>query len=298
MGKTNPAIAFIANEIRFCKCGCGRQVKFNLRYTQKCSGHLDGFPDYISGHNPPWNKGLTKETDTRVEKIAIHLSVTKKGKVSIWNKGLTKLNDNRIARYSSILKGKKRSALTRQKISVWHKGKRLSQKTIEKIIASRLGYRHSIETRKKISLGNKGRKTSPESRRKMSLKKSHFWEGLSSEEKSTRIKRMMLSANRKPNKVEQLLNSILQENFPNEWKYVGNGNLIIGGKCPDFTNINGHKLLIELFGTFWHRNETGQDRIELFRTYGFETLIIWQNELCNPVLIKEKIEKWQEHIQS
>lgn len=53
---------------------------------------------------------------------------------------------------------------------------------------------------------------------------------------------------RKPNEYGKILDAILQEIFPNEWKYVGDGQLIINGKNPDWVNINGKKQLIELWG--------------------------------------------------
>lgn len=90
-----------------------------------------------------------------------------------------------------------------------------------------------------------------------------------------------------PNKPEQKLNLILQSLFPNEWKFVGDGSFILGGKNPDFMNVNGQKKLIEMYGDYWHKKYTtrSQDyyipekRIELFKQFGFDTLIIWESEL-------------------
>jgi len=85
----------------------------------------------------------------------------------------------------------------------------------------------------------------------------------------------------KPNKPERKLNRILQKMFPNEYRYVGDFQFFLGGKNPDFMNINGQKKLIEVFGDYWHRNDNPEDRINHFKKYGFSTLVIWQRELEN-----------------
>jgi very-short-patch-repair endonuclease len=92
----------------------------------------------------------------------------------------------------------------------------------------------------------------------------------------------------KPTKPEIFLTNLLQEILPNEYRYVGDGQFVLAGKCPDFMNINGQKKLIELFGDYWHRGQNPQDRIDIFKEHGFDTLIIWQSELEDNNL-KERI---------
>jgi hypothetical protein len=79
------------------------------------------------------------------------------------------------------------------------------------------------------------------------------------------------------------------------FKYVGNWEFILGGKCPDFLSTNGKKLLIELFGNYWHTvkgRETVEERVIRFRKYGFETPILWEKEMDNERLIVEKIQRF------
>jgi len=92
-----------------------------------------------------------------------------------------------------------------------------------------------------------------------------------------------------PNKTEKFLEELLQELLPNEWKYVGDGQFLLGGKCPDFVNINGQKKIIELFGEHVHKPEEEQERINLFAQYGFQSLVIWYSELKNHVLLEKKL---------
>lgn len=98
----------------------------------------------------------------------------------------------------------------------------------------------------------------------------------------------MKARNCSPNKPEQKLIAIIEaERLP--FKYVGGGEFILGGKCPDFLNIDGKKQLIELFGTYWHGILDIGNRIEYFRQYGFSTLIIWEDEVKNEIRIIKKI---------
>ena len=71
-------------------------------------------------------------------------------------------------------------------------------------------------------------------------------------------------------------------------------------KNPDFINKNKDKI-IEAFGSYWHTKkarvyeETEAGRIEYFKKYGFDTLIIWENELKNLDKVLEKIKNFDEN---
>lgn len=110
------------------------------------------------------------------------------------------------------------------------------------------------------------------------------------------VKKWAKAKNIKPNKSEIELLNILNRLFPNEYKYCGDFNIIIGGKCPDFINCNGKKKLIELYGDYWHKdekNDDGKSRIDYFKQYGYDTLIIWEHELEDKTLI-DKLEGFHE----
>ena len=91
----------------------------------------------------------------------------------------------------------------------------------------------------------------------------------------------------RPTKPEKRLKKLLNRLFPGEYKYVGNGSLLVGFKNPDFVNVNGRKKIIEMFGDYWHSKEkTGRtnkqeenQRIKHFAKYGYETLVVWENQL-------------------
>jgi len=91
------------------------------------------------------------------------------------------------------------------------------------------------------------------------------------------------------NKLEKKLERMLNQFFPESWKFVGDGQVWIGHRCPDFINVNGRKQLIELFGNHWHQTEDEDRRVKHFAKYGFDTLVIWENELSDRESLIEKI---------
>jgi len=110
--------------------------------------------------------------------------------------------------------------------------------------------------------------------------------------KNPEIRKRMLSCDC-PNKSEKYLRDLLDEMYPNEWMFVGDGKIKIDNKYPDFININGKKLIIELYGDYWHKNDDPLDRIKTFKPYGYNTLVIWESELKNDLdNIKNKIKEF------
>lgn len=78
-----------------------------------------------------------------------------------------------------------------------------------------------------------------------------------------------------------------------DWIFVGNRKLKIGRLFPDFVNIKNGKLLIELYGDWWHRGQNPQERINLFKQLGYSCLVIWAHELKAPDQVLLKIINYQ-----
>lgn len=99
----------------------------------------------------------------------------------------------------------------------------------------------------------------------------------------------------KPNQVERKLAHLLQRYFPNEWEYTGDGKVVLHGLIPDFTNKNGRKAVIELFGDYWHTKrirswkDTELGKIMAYKALGFECLVIWEKELKDEERVVSKI---------
>lgn len=85
----------------------------------------------------------------------------------------------------------------------------------------------------------------------------------------------------RPNKLEKKLQRLLADLFPNEYRYTGSGEVWIGKRNPDFTNVNGKKAVIELWGDYWHAGKDPEELIQYYRKYGFSCLVIWERELVD-----------------
>ena len=163
------------------------------------------------------------------------------------------------------------------------------------------------EKRALMTDGNRRRAEDPITRKKISETVKSIWHDQDgpyrTEEKMNKLSNSMLklwkdpeyvskikkSRLLKPNKAERKLLGILNDLFPNEWKFVGDFSFMIDGKNPDFLNVNGQKKLIELFGDYWHQGDNPQDRIDIFKPFGFDTLVVWESELGDFKLLRKRL---------
>lgn len=187
--------------------------------------------------NHAWNKGLTKETDSRIAKASV-----KTAKALL---GRTKENDLSIAKRAEKMRGRSKE--------------------------NDKGY--AASSRKQT-----GRVNSEGSKRM-----KQFWQN------PAYVSKQMRARGVSPNKAEIFLDEFFQDILLNEYKFVGDGQFILAGKCPDFININGQKKIIELFGEHVHQPREEQQRIDLFAQYGYQTLIVWYRELKDVDKLKTKI---------
>lgn len=134
------------------------------------------------------------------------------------------------------------------------------------------------------SLKEKPRLWSIEAKAKIKATKKRQWQD------SAFAHMMMRSWRRHPNKAELKLEGIIDQVCP-DFRYNGcvEQGVVIGGRIPDFVNVNGKKKVIELFGTYWHRGQHIEDRIEEYAKFGFGCLVIWENELHNPEKVAAKV---------
>jgi len=105
-------------------------------------------------------------------------------------------------------------------------------------------------------------------------------------------KMMQKAYHRKPNKPEKFLTNLLNQLFPNEYKYVGDFQFFLGGKNPDFLNVDHQRKLIELYGTYWHKNDDPQKRIDFFKQYDYDTCVIWESELKSQNTLISKLQEF------
>ncbi|HUS49169.1 MAG TPA: hypothetical protein VMZ91_03340 [Candidatus Paceibacterota bacterium] len=170
-------------------------------------------------------------------------------------------------------------------------GKKRSKETKEKISKSLIGHKYPKERNEKISkslIGNKrslGFKQSKESNQKRREK-------LKGRILTNDHLRKILKRNEKSSLEIRFERIIIKLNLP--YKFVGNGDMIIGKKVPDFINTNGEKIAIEVFCKRHKEkfrgglNEWKEERENIFNELGWKLLFFDETEL-NKKTVTEKM---------
>jgi len=115
------------------------------------------------------------------------------------------------------------------------------------------------------------------------------WIEKNPEKFNTIIQKALHARIKRPNKSEQEVLDFLNREFPNEWKYVGDGSLMFGRFNPDFINIDKN-ILLEFYG-YTHINEGDRRdrRLETFLKHGYRTIEIWYFEMKDKVVLRDRI---------
>lgn len=213
-----------------------------------------------------------------------NLSLAKKGKpnpkISEFAKKRAKRVDFHLRKY---FYKKSHIPITKGKTLEEVYGKKESEKILEKMSNAMIN-----QWLKKDSYWN-----SLEYKKRKSLFFKNLWKN--EEYRNKTIKATLEALQKRPLKTEKLLNQILQNNFPNEWKYTGDGSFLIGYKNPDFININGKKICIEIFNPFFKIRDFGsvenyeKQRSEHFAKYGWKTIFISVPEKLDEKDVLQKI---------
>jgi G:T-mismatch repair DNA endonuclease (very short patch repair protein) len=246
------------------------------------------------------HKKQSKETKEKMSKIRKRMY--KEKAIKPYWLGKKQSEETKIKR--KIYIGHLHSRESKKKISEANKGKNCSEKTKRILSERNNGKKQSEETKIKISLFRKGKKHSDETKRKISLANSKIakekWKNKDFREKQLEV--MFKGLNIKPNKPEQFLIELLEKNnlpFP----YVGNGQITVGGKCPDFI-CNPSKKVVLLHGYYWHYlrpkklnplltiEQVEENDKKHYKKYFFDCLIIWDYELKNPNKVVNKIQSF------
>ncbi len=233
----------------------------------------------------PWNIGLTKETNMKIKETSEKVNYKDIFRqIGLRNKGKSYPSPFKLPeeiRYCFVCNQKFKIKITsKQKfcsrncyynnLKISQLGHVVSEKTKIKQSISKLNYFNTDpEAKLKIKLHFIKIGNDPKIKKQRSKLLKRRWK---------EDKNYINSFHKKPNKLEINLGLFLQTHFPNEWEYIGDGKFVIGGKLPDYININKKKI-IELYGDYWHRNDNPQDRINLFKQYGYTTLVIWEHEM-------------------
>jgi very-short-patch-repair endonuclease len=250
----------------FCRCGCGEEVN---------TGKI-----FVHGHN---GFNLTKEQEMRRREC---ISKAKKGKPCTENRkqklikyyeipenrnkirlkilDLYKENPDRFDNFATVhemlrkgilqsgSKGKKwTNENSRKKISVASKTRWQNQDYAKKMVNN-----------SRLYWGN------PENIKKASIASKKNWENIEYVKK--------VRARKTPSGLEIKFIDLINEN---NWNliYIGDFQLNIGRKFPDFWD--GDKKLVELFGYYHNDEEEAQQKIEHYKKFGYDCLVVWASDL-------------------
>jgi len=165
------------------------------------------------------------------------------------------------------------------------KANSLASSKAQKDYLKSLTLEQEIERGLKIAKGHANatpskKKASIENNREAQLRR---WSEASQEQRDTWISKS-LKGNKGMTEPERLLKYYLETKLPSEWAYNGQYQLsvVIGGKVPDFVNIRGIKAVIEVMGYYWHPEEHEKARINHYKTFGYECIVIWEYDTYIP----------------
>jgi len=126
---------------------------------------------------------------------------------------------------------------------------------------------------------------------KLSIAKKEEW---SKRDRETWFKNTNFGKINKPTSIEKKLIEFFSENnLP--YKYVGDMSFWIGKCNPDFVNINGEKIAVEVYEDYWKKRNFGsteryiEKRKSQIKEYGWDTLFIHFSELENQKELLQKI---------
>lgn len=171
-----------------------------------------------------------------------------------------------------------------QRMDTPNKGIPHTEETKLKCRLASLGKTHTVsdEARKKIGESHRGKPRPPHIQRML----AEYNRARMADPRH--IEKMRLGRRAKPTSLEKLF-MVLCKTYHLPFRYVGNGEVWIARKNPDFININGKKQVVEILGNYWHGKEETQKRIEHYARYGFECITIWEDDLKNTNLILTKL---------
>lgn len=244
-------------------------------------------PKHKKGEGPMVGKSHTEETKDKIRMAHLGTKLTDEQKEEQARKRL--LGPKRIV-----------TEETREKLRSAHKGRDLSHtrtpEANERRSRALKGRVFTTEHKNRIGEATRGRIVSENTKRLISVKSKQNWQN------PDYVKKQMRSRKALPSKLEVMFTKLLEDLFPGDWKYVGDGEVILGGLCPDWINVNGKKDIIELFGDYWHseqirgrtKTEEEKRRVDTYAGYGYRTLIIWEHELNDGACLIAKIKHFNE----
>lgn len=253
--------------VRFCECGCGELIKSWRRFALGHNSRVEP--------TKPWEgKKQSREF------------VERRIRAQVYCRFMTTLPMVRVCECGC-------GEYVRLPKRFVH-GHHMRSDEVRERIGSKLRekYRDEKYRRRMSELSKKiqNRPDVKEKRREILLK---LWRDREYREKQ--IRAILRGSMKRPTEPERKLMKIIEE-FGLNYKYVGNGEVVIGWCNPDFINVNGLKTVIEVYGCYFHKcpecfggdgDKRHWARVGNYKKYGYKTLVFWEHEINN--LSKDEI---------
>ena len=216
-----------------------------------------------------------------------HCSEEKKNKIS------KRLKEIKTGKTFIDLYGIEKANEIKKKISAAKKGVPQTEESKAKHIKGRIEHPMSEKSREKLRqrmLSNKfalGHKCSDNTLELMSILSKKRWENIEYREKQTQL--ILEALMIKPTSIENTFFNIICAKYKLPFKYCGDGSFLIGNKNPDGIINDGRQICVEINGSYWHKPEDEQERINYFAKYGWKCIVIWDYELKNVVEVVNKV---------
>jgi len=188
----------------------------------------------------------------------------------------------------------------RQMMSDKHKGKTISKEVRKKMSESRKKIVFDKKRKNQLDEARKKRKFDLDTRIKMSNSSKIKWQNKTYRKYTMKNNKGLFKKGdyifypRKtkdgPNNLEQIIIKIV----PSCVEYTGSGDfwvkLFDRFKNPDFVvrPFSQTKKVIEVYGDYWHRNDSAQDIISLYKKRNISCLVLWEHEIKGNIKYTQK----------
>ncbi len=198
-----------------------------------------------------------------------------------WNKGKKCPQQGRVRLgENNPFYGRKHTKETRDKISEKGIGRICTKTTRDKLSKALKGKIVSKETREKqskmrkgkINNWNRGKKLPIQIREKISRSLKKWWSNPDNNKIMKKRRRIRITS-------YELRMMELIKKYKLPYKYVGDGSVWFGKCNPDFLNVNGEKIVLEVYEEVLHMKNYENIRSKQLLEYGYKTIFISGKEL-------------------
>lgn len=254
--------------------------RFTMEHKRKIGLALRGNKNFLGKKHSERSKHKMSESRKRLYA---------EGKMTPWNKGLTKKVDSRLAKVSRI-SSRPKTLKHRRKIGEAHR-KLWGDPDFRKAHIKQFREKAKLqwqnpEFRSFMEDFMRRKWKEEEYRKEHSIFMKALW--ANDKFKQRQMKRMLKGLLRRPTSLElQFINICEKYGLP--FEYVGDGELYIGSRNPDFVHRDGKKICVEVANTYkkHHVADYEQERKRHFSRFGWRCIVFMGNKLDETSVLSE-----------